>query len=255
MRFVRISIGNSPMKSRLAGFVAALMLLSNACAPAAPTPATKPAGTRHASTAPFSARWEKDIVAFEKADKENPPPRGAILFIGSSSTLRWKTLAKDFPEYKVINRGFGGSVISDATYFADRIVIPYRPRLIVLQAGSNDIALKKSPEQVAEDFKQFVNKVRAALPQTRIAYASINPAASRWDQRERQQKANQLIRDYIEHGENLDYIDLWSCFLSPEGTPRDDLFGADRLHNNAEGYKIRAAVVRPHLKAVTDGPK
>jgi len=217
-----------------------LVLLVGAAAGAAPP------GTR-----PFSARWEKDIAKYEQADKTNPPPEGAILFLGSSSTLRWKTLAEDFPEYKVINRGFGGSVISDATYFADRIVIPYKPRLVVLQAGSNDIALKKSPEQVCEDFKDFVKKIRAALPEARIAYMSINPAPSRWNQREAQQKSNQLIKDYIAGEKNMDYIDMWSCFLGPDGTPREDLFVADRLHNNAAGYKIRVAMVRPYLKDVT----
>src|SRR4051812_19583813 len=51
-------------------------------------------------------RWEKDIRAFEKADRTSPQPRGAILFIGASSVRRWSTLAQDFPEYTVINRGF-----------------------------------------------------------------------------------------------------------------------------------------------------
>ena len=84
--------------------------------------------------------------------------------------------AQDYPDYKVINRGFGGSQIADSVYYADRIIIPYKPRLIVLQAGTNDINAGKSPEQVLADFKAFVEKVRAKLPDTRIAFLSINPA-------------------------------------------------------------------------------
>jgi len=194
-----------------------------------------------------SAIWEKDIEAFEKADQKSPPPQGAILFIGSSSTRMWKTLAQDFPNHQVINRGFGGSQIADSVYYADRIVIPYRPKMIILQVGGNDINAGKTPEQVLADFKAFVRKVRAKLPDTRIAFLSINPSPIRWAQAEREKRANQLIKEYILSGRNLDYIDLWDQFLDSEGKPREDLFLPDRLHNNAKGYKIRAEVVRPHL--------
>jgi lysophospholipase L1-like esterase len=101
---------------------------------------------------------------------------------------------------------------------------------------------------VAADFKAFVEKVRAALPDTRIAYLSISPAPIRWTQADKQKEANRLIKQYIEAGQNLDYIDLWDQFLGPDGKPREDLFRPDRLHNNAAGYKIRADVVRPHLQ-------
>ena len=192
-------------------------------------------------------RWEKEIQAFEAADRRNPPPRDAILFVGSSSIRRWKTLAQDFPGHKVINRGFGGSQIADATRYADRIIIPCKPRLIVLGAGSNDIAAGKSPEEVAADFDAFVEKIRAALPDTRIAFMSINPAPVRAAQLEKQRKANQLIKSRIAAGNDLDYINLFDAFLGPDGQPREDLFVADRLHNNAAGYDIRTGITRLHL--------
>jgi predicted glycoside hydrolase/deacetylase ChbG (UPF0249 family)/lysophospholipase L1-like esterase len=200
-----------------------------------------------ATSALESARWEKDIRAFEREDLAARPPQGAILFIGSSSTRLWKTLAQDFPDQKVINRGFGGSQIADSVYYADRVVIPYKPRLVVLQAGSNDLSAGKTPERVLADFKAFVEKVRARLPETRIAFLSISPAPVRWAQADRQKKANQFIHAYISAGHNLDYIELWDEFLASDGKPREELFLSDRLHNNAAGYKIRAVVVRPHL--------
>jgi lysophospholipase L1-like esterase len=195
-----------------------------------------------------SAKWEKDIRAFEEADRKAPPPKGAILFIGASSTRRWTTLAEDFPEYKVINRGFGGSQTADSVYYADRIVIPYKPRVIVLQTGGNDINAGKTAAQVLADFQAFVSKVRAELPDTRIAFTSLSPSPRRWEQAEEQKKANRLVQDYVRAGRNLDYIELWDQFLGPDGKPREDLFVEDRLHNNAGGYKIRAQVVRPHLQ-------
>jgi lysophospholipase L1-like esterase len=234
-----------------AAFAALLVLVASG--PLAMPP--KAFGQRSAATdsavAKFSsARWERAIRAFEAEDKKSPPPQGAVLFIGSSTIRFWDTLAKDFPEYKVINRGFGGSQLSDSVYFADRIVIPYKPRLIVLYAGSNDINAGKSPQTVLADFRAFVARVRGPLPDTRIAFLSISPAPSRWSQADKQREANRLIRDYVATDtKHLDYIDCWKQFLGPDGKPREDLFRRDRLHNNAAGYKIRAEAVRPHLAA------
>jgi lysophospholipase L1-like esterase len=193
-------------------------------------------------------RWQTAIAAFEAADKAHPPPQGAILFIGSSTIVRWKTLAQDFPEQPVINRGFGGSQIADSVFYADRIVIPYRPRLIVLRAGGNDIHAGKTPQQVAADFKAFVDKVRAKLPEVRIAYLTINASPSRWANVEREKQANQLIKEYVAAGKNLDYIDTFDATLDADGKPQEDLFVKDRLHFNDEGYKVLAAIVRKHLK-------
>ena len=97
------------------------------------------------------AKWEKEIAAFEASDREQPPKKGGIVFIGSSSIRLWKTLAEDFPRHNVLNRGFGGSEVEDSVHFADRIVIPYAPRMIVLYAGGNDINAGKSPDRVSAD--------------------------------------------------------------------------------------------------------
>ncbi len=228
------------------GLLAVCLSLAAATRAAEPAPAKAAPGDA-APTSP-SAKWEKEIQAYEAADKKNPPPQGAVLFTGASGIRLWKTLARDFPDQKVINRGFGGSEMADATYFADRIVVPYKPRLVVVQAGGNDINNGKSPEQVLADFKAFVAKVRAKLPDARIAYLAMNPSPSRWSQREKQQQGNKLIKDFIAGEKNLDFIDFWDVLLAPDGKPREDLFVADRLHNNSAGYKIRADAVRPHLK-------
>lgn len=167
-----------------------------------------------------SKKWEKEIKAFEAADRANPPPRGAVLFIGSSTIRFWTTLAQDFPDYKVLNRGFGGCHIADCTYYADRIVIPYEPRLIVFRAGGNDIAAGMTPEQVRDDYQAFVEKVRAKLPEVRIAYMSINATPSRWANVAREAKANQLIKDYVDGGKNLDFIDACNATLDSDGKPR-----------------------------------
>lgn len=223
--------------------VAAAVLEGPAPATSSSSSSSPTAATRAVDT----GKWEKEIAAFEAADRLAPPPQDAVLFVGSSTFRLWKSLAEDFADHKVINRGFGGSEMADSVFYADRIVIPYKPRLIVVFAGSNDINAGKTPEQVLSDLQEFVARVRAALPGVRIAYLSIAPCPSRWSQADAQMKANHLIRDFAKAGENLDYIEVWSQLLGPDGQPRADLYLADGLHPNREGYKIRAAAIRPHL--------
>jgi lysophospholipase L1-like esterase len=193
------------------------------------------------------SRFEKEISAFEAADKEKSPPQGAILFIGASGIKRWTTLSEDFPDHKVINRGFGGSHIADSTYFAERVIFPYKPRLIVFQAGGNDLNGGKSPQQVSDDFAVFVKKVRGALPDVRIVYLSIGPSPARWSQADKQKETNALIKKQIDAGQNMAYCNSYEGFLNSDGQPREELFVSDRLHHNAAGYKVRADQVRPFL--------
>ena len=79
------------------------------------------------------ARWEKEVAAYEAADREKSPPKDGILFIGSSTIRLWKSLADDYPGLKVINRGFGGTEIVDSTHFADRLIFPHEPKQIFLR--------------------------------------------------------------------------------------------------------------------------
>jgi lysophospholipase L1-like esterase len=193
------------------------------------------------------SKWEKDIAAFEAADRTNPPPQNAILFIGSSGIRLWKTLAKDFPDHRVINRGFGGSQIADSTRFAGRIIFPYKPKMIVLRAGSNDLWAKKSPEQVITDFKAFVAKVHEKLPATEIVFVSMNPTIARWRQHNKELAVNAGIAAFAKETARVKYIETHDHYLGPDGQPRADLLHTDKLHFSPEGYKILTSLIRPYL--------
>ena len=191
--------------------------------------------------------FEQEIIAFEASDKTNPPPRDAVLFIGSSSIRLWKSLAADFPKHKVINRGFGGSHVSDSVNYAERIAIPYRPRLIVFYAGGNDIHGGKTPERVFADYKAFVAKIHAALPRTRIAYISIAGNPSRWAEVGRVREANRLIEAHTNTDPRLQFINVFPRMLGEDGQPRPEIFVADRLHMNERGYQLWKEIVGPYL--------
>ena len=193
------------------------------------------------------AKWEKEIAAYEVADRAKPPAPGGLLFTGASSIRRWTTLAQDFPHHHVLNRGVGGSEIEDITHFADRIVFPYAPRVIFFRSGGNDIFHGKSPERVFADFKTFVATVHAKLPDTDIVFISQNPTVARITQWDREKALNTLVADFARSARHVRYLDVSDMVLGADGKPQLDLFVADKLHFSAAGYALFADRVRTLL--------
>ncbi|SKB54947.1 SGNH/GDSL hydrolase family protein [Luteibacter sp. 22Crub2.1] len=196
---------------------------------------------------PDHSRWEADIQAFEASDKASPPPANAVLFVGSSSIRFWKSLASDFPHYRVINRGFGGSDMDDSTAFADRIVLPYKPAAIVVYAGDNDLQGGDTPEQVRDDFAAFVTRVRAAQPNVPIAFISIKPSVARVNLLPSINAANKLISTWAMAQKNVAFLDVAPAMIDAQGQPKPDLFIEDGLHMNPKGYALWVAQVGPWL--------
>jgi lysophospholipase L1-like esterase len=194
--------------------------------------------------APAADRWEKAIAAFEAEDKSSPPPKDAVVFIGSSSIRLWD-LKKSFPEVAAINRGFGGSQMADAARYAHRIVTPYKPRLIVLYEGDNDLNAGKSPQQVAADFDEFLKVVRSDLAMTPLIVIGMKPSPSRWKLIEQQREANRLLADRCAKDGKCRFLDVEKPMLGSDGQPRPELFRADKLHLNDDGYKLWNSLLRP----------
>ena len=239
---------------RLPLFCAALAALLVACAgsPPTPTPASDatPAPAKSAPRIPeqvSNPAWEADMQRFEAADAQSPPPRGGVLFVGSSSIRFWDTLAQDFPGVPVINRGFGGSELRDSTWYADRIIVPYAPRKILIYAGDNDLNAGRTPQQLHADFIAFVERVRRDLPKTKIAYISNKPSPSRAQLLSVQREANTLIQAEAKRLD-VDYIDIFTPMLDAAGQPDESLFIEDRLHMNRAGYVIWQRAIAPYVK-------
>ncbi len=197
----------------------------------------------------------KEINAFWEADKKQMPPSGAVLFMGSSSIKLWDTLAQDFSEIPVINRGFGGSLIEESTRYADRIAFPYKPKIIVMAAGTNDLAYGgKNPQQVLQEFKDFAAKIHEGLPDTRIVYISINPTVSRWNQEADILETNHLIEEFVfktnSPTQKLNFINSHAVLLTADGQPPSNLLRDDKLHFNAEGYKVWNSILKPRIMAL-----
>ena len=194
--------------------------------------------------------WEKSIKAFETKDAESPPPEGAVLFVGSSSIVFWRSLAKDFAPIPVINRGFGGSQMNHLNYNRNRIVHKYKPKIIVVYEGDKDIASGLTAIEVIEDYDDFINYVERTLPGTKVCFIAIKPSVRRESLWPTMLQVNQEIHDRAETQANLCFFDIGPPMLSETGGPRPELFVSDGLHLNSEGYKIWTAAIRSRLLAM-----
>ena len=191
--------------------------------------------------------WADAMAAFAAADQKAPPAKAGIVFVGSSSIRLWD-LSASFPGLTVINRGFGGSQIIDSVRHADLLVVKHAPRTVVLYAGDNDLFAGKSPAQVRDDFSAFVAKIRASLPETRIAFVGIKPSVARWKMIDNVREANTLIRAVCATDDRLGFIDVDGPMLGYDEKPRADLFVVDGLHLSAKGYVIWTTLTRPFVE-------
>ena len=205
---------------------------------------------------PPPARWEEEIAAYEKLERDQPPVQGGVCLLGSSNIRLWATLADDFPGMKVVNRGVGAARLAELAAFAPRLVAGSKPRVIVVSAGTNDIGSGATAAEVCQAFERLVANVRRDLPDVGIAFVAISPSIKRWDQADRQREANEAIRTFVESGRGghgLRFIDANAAFLGPDGRPAPECFLDDQQHPSTIGNARRAAIMRPVLEEMLEG--
>lgn len=223
-----------------------LLVLSSARVAAAQAPAAAPSPASTFGDDP--ARLKSEIDAFVQWDRKNAFPPHGVLFVGSSTIRMWPTRDR-FPALPVINRGFGGSQISDVNYYITETTLKYAADTIVFYAGDNDLNAGKSPQRVLEDYRTFVARVLAAKPDTRILFIAVKPSLARWKIWNVMQEANRLVQAFTATNPRLRYLDLGPQMLGADGTPKPELFVADGLHMTAAGYDLWTAAVMRALSA------
>lgn len=194
------------------------------------------------------AFWN-EIVAFKKADTINPPIANPILFVGSSSFTKWKDVNNYFPGYPIINRGFGGSTLVDVIRYAYDVILPYKPKEIVIYCGENDLAYSDAvtAQDVFNRFKTLFGMIRTNLPDVPVYYVAIKPSPSRVRLIEKVKEANKLISGYLKKQKKAGFINVFDAMLDEKGQPRPELFVSDMLHMKPEGYAIWQKIIQPYL--------
>ncbi|MBB4805179.1 lysophospholipase L1-like esterase [Chryseobacterium defluvii] len=193
--------------------------------------------------------WQ-DIQNFKKLDRKDAPPKDAILLIGSSSFTRWTDVGNYFPDKTIINRGFGGSKLSDLNYYADDLLSPYQPKQIIIFCGENDFAdnPQLKAKEAVDRFKAFYNKIRKRFPDIEVDYMSIKYSPSREKLWPQMKKANRKIACFMKKEKNAKFIDITKIMEDSNGNVRKDLFLKDMLHMTPEGYKLWTSVMKPYMK-------
>ena len=189
-------------------------------------------------------RFEKDIQRYEQISRETPPTRDTTFFVGSSTFTGWKEIPNDFKSCNAVNRGFGGSQISDwLDVAAERILTPYHPSRIVFFCGCNDIASGKKPEKVVEDFKTFVELMRASNPDVVLHVCALHMPPVRkkhWDDFKR---FNAAVKEIAEQDARIFYVDFADATSDENGAGRPELFKQDQLHLTRDAEKILVPLI------------
>ena len=189
----------------------------------------------------------KEIQAFKAFDKQHPPPKNAILFVGSSSFAMWQDVQNYFPGYPIINRGFGGSGLKDAIEYEDDVIAPYHPKQVVIYSGENDIAANVTADEVLKRFTTLFNMIRNDLPKASVVYVSIKPSPSRQKFMPVMESANEMIKKFLLKKKNTTFVDVYHEMLDASGNPRAELFRKDMLHMKRVGYEIWTKELTPVL--------
>lgn len=196
-------------------------------------------------------RLESEIVNYEKKDAEIGLEKlqGQTVFYGSSSIRLWKTLKEDFAPLSVINHGFGAATFPEMTYYAERMLVPYKPKTIVLYC-ENDLFMGKpqrTSEQVFDNFAELATLIQNRLPKTKVYYISMKPSISRKTDWAKVAKADAMIEDYIKKHKNFTYIDIRPVMYRPNGSINGDYFVGDSLHMKPAGYEAWTKIIRSYL--------
>jgi lysophospholipase L1-like esterase len=188
--------------------------------------------------------YEEEVAALEATWRVHAPLRDGIVFYGSSSIRLWITLEEDFPGLGVVNAGFGGSTLAACAHFCPRLVLPHRPRGVIVYAGDNDLGDGRSPEDVLASWSGLMEHLEGV----RVAFLSVKPSPARWSLMEQIEQANALIRLEVERRPQGFYIDIVGAMLDEDGRPRKELYAEDGLHLSPAGYRLWRDVVGRYLE-------
>jgi len=194
-------------------------------------------------------RFYPEIQKFNEKDSLFPHRKIDVVFAGSSSVRKWETLEKDMNSLMVLNRGFGGSTVPEAIFYADILFLKHKPKKIVFYSGDNDVAsLKSSTEKIIKSYKFLYNLLDLELPDTQIFFLSIKPSPARWQFWPQMKKITSLLKKFCNKKSNCHFIDVSSSMVDSSGNLRKGLFVKDRIHLNEEGYKLWADIIFPEIR-------
>ncbi|MEP6735050.1 MAG: GDSL-type esterase/lipase family protein [Chryseolinea sp.] len=193
-----------------------------------------------------SGRFDSEVQ--ELASQMPANKKDVVLFTGSSSIRIWDDMETYFPNYNVVNRGFGGSSMSDLLYYCDDLIFKLRPAQIFIYEGDNDLAHCKSPESILATSDSLIQKIRRNISTTvPIYFISAKPSIARWKMKDNYLLFNEKLEQWTKSKINVMFIDGWSSLIGLDGNVMSDVFKADNLHLNEKGYSLWSKPIKAVL--------
>ena len=184
----------------------------------------------------FQKLWMMRRTEFSwNKDREQRP----VVFFGDSITQGWATLAKDFPNVFVVNRGISGDTSRGLRYRLKEDVLDLHPRAVSMLIGTNDLALGGTPTQVMDNLRAIVAELEKQNRNTRIVLNLVMPRGPKPDAPDlfpkKIKELNALIQGFAKKNTRIVVCDTWSIFDDGTGSCKKEEF-PDMLHPNKIGY-------------------
>ena len=193
-------------------------------------------------------RFQEEVKTIQKKyDTLLDTSKETIVFTGSSSIRMWHDLQNRFPEYQIVNSGFGGSQASDLMYYIYDLILRYNPKKVFIYEGDNDISAKKKPKDIIQTTERIIYGIRKNYPDAEIILISAKPSLARWNLKRKYRRLNRKFERLAKKDTLLEFADVWKPMLDGRSV-KSDIFIEDDLHMNAKGYEIWFGVMKPYLE-------
>ena len=191
-----------------------------------------------------------ELARYRESDAALPPPAAGenrVVFFGDSITDFWR-LPDYFPGKPYVNRGISGQTTPQMLVRFRQDVIDLHPKVVVMLAGTNDIAGNTGPmrnEDIEANYASMAEMAR--VHGIRVIFASVLPVHNYTEKAKdffaqrppaRILQLNEWLKDYCSKN-GLAYVDYFTALVDDKGMLKRDL-ADDGLHPNAAGYKIMA---------------
>lgn len=195
-----------------------------------------------------SIRFKNEVSLInQKYDSIWNASQETIVFTGSSSVRLWENIQELFPEYQIINSGFGGSQAIDLLNYTDDLILKYKPKKIFIYEGDNDISDKKRLKEILNSFSIIISKIKKQNAGVQIILISPKPSIARWHLKRKYIRLNKELKKMCEDDDNLEFANVWDIMLEKKKVKKG-LFINDGLHMNDEGYKLWYSVIKNYVQ-------
>jgi len=190
----------------------------------------------------FRALWKDHRTKWAAAKDAD---QGAVVFFGDSITDGWGSLAKDFPNLKVANRGIGGDTTRGLRGRLQGDVLDLHPRAVSILIGTNDLDQGTEPNVVADNLHAIIAALHKADPNMPIIINKVMPRATKPGLfPEKIRALNDFYTAAFKDDPKITFCDTWTIFDAGDGQCKKEEFG-DMLHPNEAGYAKWTAALTP----------